>query len=209
MRIGVGLLLMGLTATGARAQAGRLVVDREPNDAVGRAQLVALGDTLKGAIDPSRDLDYYAFSVPAGTIVRLDRSGSYGTPTFSRIELNLIDADGQTSLIWLLEESDQMVLEYAIPTAGRYYLLVRVWDHDDPDESSVPTPQWRYRIALSGAEGNAMRGQDVSAALIAEAVLNPLVARELAPGVIAILDANKNGVLDAGDLHALLRARPE
>jgi len=45
--------------------------------------------------------------------------------------------------------------------------------------------------------------------LLAGAVLDPTVAATLSAELIAQLDANRNGILDVGDMRAYLRARQE
>jgi hypothetical protein len=182
------LLLAVLQAGSARLAAqGRTVGEREPNDAPASAQIVRLGDTLTGAIDPRRDLDYFTFDVPAGTLLRIDRTGSYGSATFSRIELNLVDVDGQSSLVWLLEDHDYMAFEYPITYGGRYYLTVRVWDHDDPSPTNWPSPQWTYRVAITGTPIALAPGEPV----------RPFYAS--ASALRGIAGAPRGGVLALGD----------
>jgi len=97
-----------------------------------------------GAVDPYLDDDYYAIVIPAGTRLRIDRHGSHG-----RVEVSLFDVDGHTYVMGMLEYEE--LVEVTVMRAGRYYVLVNVWDHDDPHPDNVPTPGFTYSISLAGA----------------------------------------------------------
>src|SRR2546425_4072082 len=88
--------LRPLSAAG-RSTALATITETEPNDAPATATSVALGDVASGNIDPTGDVDYYAFDVTAGTYLILDvdasRSGSPLDPI-----LWLYAPDGTTEL---------------------------------------------------------------------------------------------------------------
>ena len=123
-----------------------VVRETEPNNSLTNAKLIVLGDTIVGAVDPYLDDDYYAIVIPAGTRLRIDRQGSHG-----RVEVSLFDVDGHTYLMGMLEY-EEIVEEFPISHSGRYYVLVNVWDHDDPYPDNIPTPGFTYSISLAGAE---------------------------------------------------------
>ena len=115
--------LRPLSAAG-RSTALATITETEPNDAPATATSVALGDVASGNIDPTGDVDYYAFDVTAGTYLILDvdasRSGSPLDPI-----LWLYAPDGTTELAFSDDYNGlDSHIEYAISTTGRYYAAI-------------------------------------------------------------------------------------
>ena len=104
------------------------VTESEPNDSVSHANLVLLGDTITGAINPAGDVDYLALDVSAGTKVALDvyaaRAGSQLDAT-----LTLIGTDSTTVLAINDDYNGfDSHIEYGIPAAGRYFVKIESFD---------------------------------------------------------------------------------
>jgi len=104
------------------------VIESEPNDSASHANLVLLGDTIMGAINPAGDVDYFALDVSAGTKVALDvyaaRAGSQLDAT-----LTLIDTDSTTVLAINDDYNGfDSHIEYGIPAAGRYFVRIASYD---------------------------------------------------------------------------------
>src|SRR3989442_10475570 len=111
-------------AAASRSTALATITETEPNDAPATATSVALGDVASGNIDPTGDVDYYAFDVTAGTYLILDvdasRSGSPLDPI-----LWLYSPDGTTELAFSDDYNGlDSHIEYAISTTGRYYAAI-------------------------------------------------------------------------------------
>jgi Bacterial pre-peptidase C-terminal domain len=104
------------------------VTESEPNDTTTQANLVTLGDTATGTIDPSGDVDFYAVDVPAATIIALDviaeQAGSQLDAT-----LTLVGPDS-TSVLAFNDDfyGRDSHFEYTVSTAGRYFVLLESYD---------------------------------------------------------------------------------
>ena len=101
---------------------GTTVGESEPNDTAAGADAAALGDDYTGGISPASDADYVSFFAPAGT----NLSATIVLGTLSDSTLELFAPDGTTSLAF----NDDSVglasqINYAITSAGTYYLAVR------------------------------------------------------------------------------------
>src|SRR6266568_2364386 len=88
-----------LAASPRRFSAQGTVNESEPNNDYTTANLVALGDTASGTIDPAGDVDFYAVDVPADTLLVLDVQANNVGSALDPI-LELFDTDGTTLLAY-------------------------------------------------------------------------------------------------------------
>jgi hypothetical protein len=175
-------------------QVGRSVRPTEPNNTAATATPATLGDTLLGSIDPRRDLDWFVLDLPAGSTLFIDRGGSQPF-----IEVSLWNPDASDALLWMYEYGPP-VAEYRITTAGRYYILISRWDHDDSDPRDWPTPEWTYAVRVADTP-------IISVEQVTRALLDPANALSSEAASYLDLHGNHNGILDVGDLRAYLRAQ--
>src|SRR5947207_4182263 len=106
-------------------EGGCVVAEHEPNHVVANANLISLGDTVKGQIDRTGDIDVFAVALEAGTDVDFKVIAmSIGSKLDSRLQL--IAPDGKTVLetqasedIYLPDGTHDARLRYRITTAGR------------------------------------------------------------------------------------------
>ncbi len=81
----------------AAVVAGVVVAESEPNDDAASADPVTLGDQATGEVNPAGEVDYFVFTVTAGTILDIDVDASqFGSPLDPT--LVLFDTDGVTFL---------------------------------------------------------------------------------------------------------------
>jgi hypothetical protein len=124
------------------------VAEREPDGDPASATTFELGATLRGAIDPPREMDWFRFHGLQGqtAIVYMDSVA----PTLD-VALRLVCGDGQTQLAYSAPLIVRpRVLVYTLPEAGDYYLSVA------PIEDSTGV----YRIITGLARRGAERGRD-------------------------------------------------
>ncbi len=118
------------------------------NDTPAGATPISLIQTIDGVICPAGDVDYYRFSVNAGTTISVDvvakADGSSLDPY-----LYLIDGDGKSPLAenddieyGVLQDSH---LQYTIQRSGDYYLKVKAYNNP-----GVGGTNYTYRIVLNG-----------------------------------------------------------
>ena len=118
------------------------------NDTPAGATPISLIQTINGVICPAGDVDYYRFSVNAGTTISVDvvakADGSSLDPY-----LYLIDGDGKSPLAenddieyGVLQDSH---LQYTIQRSGDYYLKVKAYNNP-----GVGGTNYTYRIVLNG-----------------------------------------------------------
>jgi hypothetical protein len=98
--------------------------ESEPNDSIPDADAVAVGDTVSGVIDPTGDVDWYAFEVATDTTIVLDvlanRAGSYLDP----VMFLYAPADTGVGFVVIQSNDDYNDLDSFIRihvAAGRYY----------------------------------------------------------------------------------------
>lgn len=108
------------------------LTEQEPNDSPGEANLVALGDTITGVVNPVGDSDYYAFDVAAGTLVSISPSGGVFFPS-----MRFYATDGITELT---NNDFSFDIEYFVAVAGQYFLEIRDFGGGG-DPSSIYTVQ--------------------------------------------------------------------
>jgi len=96
--------------------------ESEPNDTLSEANLVSLGDTLSGVINPAGDFDYYAIDLEAGTVVDLDVDASELGSAIDPV-IALFDVDSTTILAWNDDAGslDSRIV-FALPASGRYFV---------------------------------------------------------------------------------------
>jgi hypothetical protein len=121
----------------------------EPNHPVSSAQPVAPPVSLGGAIDPSGDVDLYAFRAEAGQVVKADvlargfRAGSNPGSDLSAV-IEIRDTDGITILAQdeSMGDFDDPAVAVALPATGRYYVAIR-------DLSAAEGgPTYRYVLSI-------------------------------------------------------------
>jgi hypothetical protein len=103
------------------------VNESEPNDDATSADAVSLGDRAGGEVNPAGDIDYWVFSVTAGTTLDIDVDASqFGSPLDPTLEL--FDTDGTTSLAFNDDSDglDSRIL-YTIDVTGSYYIAIRAF----------------------------------------------------------------------------------
>jgi hypothetical protein len=101
------------------------VVEKEPNNGFAQAQMIAIGQTVAGAIDKGFDVDVYRFEGKAGQrIVAEVVAARFGSPLDSI--LTLYTGDGQT--VAANDDLDATTtdsrLETTLPRDGPYFLVV-------------------------------------------------------------------------------------
>jgi hypothetical protein len=102
--------------------AADIVPETEPNDTIPEGNLVTLGDTVDGVIDPAGDFDYFAVQLATGTVLDLDVDavvlGSAMDPIIA-----LFDVDSVTILA-VNDDWDGLDsrIAYAIPVDGLYFV---------------------------------------------------------------------------------------
>jgi len=101
------------------------VPETEPNNSAATATAASIGDRVTGNISPVGDVDYYVFTVPAGTILELEveasRVGSLLDAT-----LELFDKDGVTSLAFNNDAGSlDSRIRFQIESEGDYFFAIR------------------------------------------------------------------------------------
>lgn len=125
LRLRGQLRMKSLTAVPSIAAAPTpTVTESEPNDSVTQADLVALGDTAAGTIDPAGDVDVYAVDLTAGSIVALDVYAAQGGSLLDAV-LVLIGTDSVAAVAFNDDfNGTDSHIEYAVGTTGRYFVLI-------------------------------------------------------------------------------------
>lgn len=105
------------------------VQESESNNTRATANLMTLGDVMRGNFYPSGDLDYFKFNVPYGAQILIDIDArSIGSTSDTVVKLYNAagtvvgqndDADGS---------NDRDSLLYRVPTGGWYYVEVKEYD---------------------------------------------------------------------------------
>ena len=100
------------------------VTESEPNDTTTQADLVTLGDTAAGTIDPAADVDVYAVDLTAGTIIALDVYAAQGGSQLDPV-LVLIGIDSITAVAFNDDfNALDSHIEYTVDATGRYFVLI-------------------------------------------------------------------------------------
>jgi hypothetical protein len=91
----------------------------EPNDTSSAANLIVLGDSVRGVIDLGGDVDYYAIDLPTGTQMDLAFEGGMD------ITVRFVAPDSTTTIL----EADRGDFRFRSPGSARYFMRVRHRDH--------------------------------------------------------------------------------
>lgn len=104
--------------------AGAVVTETEPNDLASQANRARLEDQANGEVNPAGDVDFYVFSVPAGTTLDLDVDASQMGSPLDPV-LWLYDRDGTTVLAYNDDHDglDSRIVR-TIAAAGDYFAAV-------------------------------------------------------------------------------------
>lgn len=98
------------------------VTESEPNDTTTQADLVTLGDTAAGTINPAGDVDFFAVDLTAGTIVALDVYAAQGGSLLDAV-LVLLGTDSVTTVAFNDDfNGTDSHIEYTVGTTGRYFV---------------------------------------------------------------------------------------
>ncbi len=103
-----------------------VVPESEPNDDAAGADPVTLGDRATGEVNPAGDVDYYVFTVMAGTILGIDvDAADCGSPLDATLEL--FDTDGLTSLAFNDDRAFSLDsrIRFNIDVTGDYFVAIR------------------------------------------------------------------------------------
>lgn len=147
--------------------------EAEPNDTTTSANLVSLGDTIAGVIDPAGDFDYFAIDVSAGTVLEVDVDAQILGSALDPV-IGLFDTNGECCLAvnddW--DGLDSRIV-YAFPAEGRYFVAI-------VDYSLGGGADYDYRIAFTEAALDEVEPNDTpgTATLVA---LGDTVVAALAP----------------------------
>ena len=129
--------------------------EQEPNDAAGVASPVTLGASGMGEIcatdaNPAGDVDYWAFTAPAGTTLELDVD-AVSLGLLVDPALALYASDGVTRLAFRDDGTGaDPRLRYPIPTTGTYYATVAA----GPDPGGNPFPYTLHVRVLRPGPGD-------------------------------------------------------
>jgi hypothetical protein len=97
--------------------------ETEPNDSLDLAQLIALGDTINGVIDPAGDFDFFAIDLEAGTVLDFRVVPSAGSPLSPYIALIAADSSFLGVDYGYTGEEARVLVQ--VQSSGRYFLAVR------------------------------------------------------------------------------------
>ena len=130
------LLITLLTASGAALRLyAQSAAESEPNNDFGVANAIALNSAVGGAINPTRDGDWYTFTVERHGELRVTVSG-----VAAELDVNLRMWNGNKDVLtnWYapLAKGGNTDALVDLPAPGRYYLEVR----DGSDDASSPQP---------------------------------------------------------------------
>ena len=136
---GRGLLLAALAAVlgvEAAPAPATSVNETEPNDSLEVAQLISLGDTVNGTIDPVQDLDFFAIDLEVGTVVDVHVVPSTASPLAPYIAMFAADGSflGQSP-----SSGAEVRLLGQVSNTGRYFL-------DVEDYNYAGGPAYGYRF---------------------------------------------------------------
>lgn len=113
----------------------------EPNNSVGAATLLALGDEARANVLPKGDVDFYAIDVPAQGAITVSLTES---PENLDLSFRVLTANHDALTGWYgpLSKGGDNIQEVDIGVPGRYLLEVR----DGRNDERAPQP---YRITVS------------------------------------------------------------
>ncbi|MBI3958898.1 MAG: PPC domain-containing protein, partial [Chloroflexi bacterium] len=142
-------LVLALLAGGVFSAAAQNVAEAEPNDNFGLANAISLNSAVSGAINPTRDADWYTFTVERHGELRLQVSG-----VAAELDINLRVWNGNKDVLtnWYapLAKGGATDALVDLPAPGRYYLEVR----DGGDDASSSQPYTLSAAYTPSADGN-------------------------------------------------------
>ncbi len=120
-------------------------VDNPANDSLAQARALTTGSTLSGTICGAGDMDYFIFEGTAGASISIDVDAQTIGSTLDPY-IYLLDASGGL----VTEQDDEVpgqkidpLLGYTLPASGRYYVMLKAWNHPGAGGSA-----YTYRIKL-------------------------------------------------------------
>ncbi len=167
-----------LTVNGAiTTSIGGLPSEVEPNNDLGSATPMSVGDRISGAIDPSGDEDFFSFTVDGPVTISIDLDCTQdGSSLDSTLEL--LDAGG--SSIEFDDDDDDypvdsIILNAALPGAGTYVFAVRPFSGGSPDHFYTASVQLTGPSGTIESEPNDTIGTATPAAIgsSASGVIDP------------------------------------
>ncbi len=124
------------------------VSETEPNNTLATANPIVPDVTIAGTLNPTGDVDFFAFEAGAGQQVTIDVDAQSLTPkSLADTVITLYDSDGRQ----LAENDDESpgmrdsLLRFTVPTAGRYVFRLR-----DVAQRGGPNFTYRVRVTLTG-----------------------------------------------------------
>lgn len=103
-------------------------IESEPNNSIAQANSITPNVTIRGALDPSGDVDFFAFQANAGQRLRIDVAAKRLTPpSAADTVVALFDSSGRK----LAENDDRApgqldsLLEFTFTATGRYFFSIR------------------------------------------------------------------------------------
>ncbi len=169
------------------------VTETEPNDSMAVADTVSLGDTVSAAIDPLRDVDYFALSVPAGTRLDLDVDAyQIGSPLDAVMALFLPDG----SMVAYSDDADGVDphIRYTVSSTGPAHYIIGVTSYDGSGGSL-----YTYKLKI----GTAPTGPGDPTTLFASGLGYPYAMAAGATGQLFVADPNSNTIYQVGPSGAV------
>ncbi len=117
------------------------VAEKEPNNDLPQAQLIEIGCTIQGSINPNVDVDYFQFDAKKGQSIQFLCQGSSLDSLFEP-ELRLLNAAGKMLAIQRAVENGDLALDFTYPEDGRYFLRLCQFGH------VFGSPNHYYRLTI-------------------------------------------------------------
>ena len=154
--VGSLLVLPGLTAEALAQTPSPVAAESEPNNRLSQATLVTVPGQVQGRIDPVRDADWYAFSVPQDGEVQISVPGAAADhATNFAINLEVFNPDAWPLTGWVApaEKGGDTVATLDLPEGGRYYVEVAD-DYSDAVSAQPYTLEITFTPAVDAGEPN-------------------------------------------------------
>ena len=103
--------------------AAKVIAEKEPNDSPGRAQVVEVGKTIRGAIGAKDDVDVFTFTMEKGQKITVELFARRGGSLLSG-PVKLYDSRRRAVVEFVQEGGKDPSFVYFAQTAGRYFLAV-------------------------------------------------------------------------------------
>jgi hypothetical protein len=117
--------------------------EMEPNNTLEQANLVPIGASVSGVLDPAGDVDFFGFAAAAGQQIVIDVDAQTIGSVADTV-MTLFDSTGRQ----LAENDDESsasvdsLLQFTIPADGRYFFRLR-------DTRGKGGPSYTYRVTLA------------------------------------------------------------